>query len=122
MADTRYKNGVWQGNRVSPMQALYVQANDPIQSGWHWSKEANRFELNHCGLTAWMRRANNEEAARLGLTGFPWIIGLIGDDAPYFAYNGLVSQFTAEVKRDLYRAALEMPVEANDYRIERRTL
>jgi hypothetical protein len=120
MADSRWKNGVWQGNRVNPMQAIMVEMNSPVQHGWHFDPATGRYELTHCGLVAWMRRATSADSTRLNLTGLPWLVGLIGDDEPRAAYNGLVGQFTPDVRQDLYRAALLAPVEVDDYGIEPR--
>lgn len=117
MADTRYKNGVWQGNRVNPLAALIAQANDPVQAGWHYNTEAGWYELTHCGLTAWLRhpKAGSNEYDRYHVSAMQWLVGLIGDDAPQMAYHGQVSAFTAEVKRDLFRAALEYSDDGNSW-------
>lgn len=122
--DPRYKNGIRKAAPQTAIQALMAQANDPVQAGWHYNPQTSRYELTYCGLTAWLRhpRAGSDEYARYHVSGWQWLVGLIGDDEPQMAYDGLVIQFTAEVKRNMFRAALTMPIEKDDYGLEKRAL
>ena len=117
MADNRYKNGVWQGNRISPLQVRHQQANSPVHNGWHYDKEAGRYTLTYCGLTAWLRRPTQEEKAKF--SSIAWLVGLVGDDEPQVSYSGWVEEFTNDVKSMLYHAAVGTPLAEDDYGLRR---